>query len=127
MNPIPPPVPDPTPPAAPGFVVKVDDNYHYQDTDERYTLGVYPTLEAAREACITLVVKSLMENYRPGISADDLYDAYTSFGEDPWIVTPAGPDGRPVFSAWDFAKGMADYIIANSPVDDAKPGASGEI
>ncbi len=121
MDPIPPTTPEPTPPISPGFVVKVDDNYHHGDADERYTLGVYPTLEAAREACINLVVRSIMENYRPGITAEALYDAYTSFGEDPWIVTPAGPDGRPVFSAWDFAKGMAAYIISNPPVDDARP------
>lgn len=37
------------------FTVLVDDNYHYSDPDERYTLGEFDTLEAAIAACQTIV------------------------------------------------------------------------
>ncbi len=105
------------PPATPpgGYVVKVDDNFHHGDSDERYTLGVYPTLDEAVAACARVVIRSLHEAYKPGMTADQLYEAYVDFGEDPWIAVPCGPDQRPIFSAWDFARQMAPEIIANPP------------
>lgn len=54
--------------------------------------------------CLQDVVDGfLKEEYRPGMTADKLYDKYMTFGEDPWIKSP---EGMPpvVFSAWDYAK-----------------------
>jgi hypothetical protein len=33
------------------YTVLVDDNFHYMDKDERYTLGEFESLEAAIIAC----------------------------------------------------------------------------
>jgi hypothetical protein len=43
------------------------------------------------------------------MTAADLHDTYTSFGDDPFI-RPA-PDGEK-FSAWDYAKQRCDELCA---------------
>jgi hypothetical protein len=37
------------------YLVLVDDNYHYMDPDERWTLGRFATLDEAIAACRQLV------------------------------------------------------------------------
>jgi hypothetical protein len=39
-------------------------------------------------------------------TAEELWDSYTSFGEDPWIDAPP-PVGSEKFSAWTYAKQRA--------------------
>jgi hypothetical protein len=68
------------------YTVLVDDNFHYMDEDERYTLGAFESLDVAIAACKKLVDDFLKANHKPGITADELYAAYTSFGEDPFIA-----------------------------------------
>ncbi|HEX4077749.1 MAG TPA: hypothetical protein VHX61_02590 [Rhizomicrobium sp.] len=38
------------------YTVFVDDNYHYMDASERYTLGEFETLKAAVDACKLIVL-----------------------------------------------------------------------
>jgi hypothetical protein len=94
----------------PRYKVMVDDNFHYQDPDERREHGVYDTLEEALAVCRSLVDQSLKEGYRPNISAEALYDHYTSFGDDPFVVVIDGVDDRATFSAWTYAKGRCREI-----------------
>jgi hypothetical protein len=47
----------------------VDDNFHYQDLDERWEQGTYQTIEEALTACRALVDLSLKDEYSPGMSA----------------------------------------------------------
>jgi hypothetical protein len=105
---------DPVPSAQPsdGFSVFVDDNFHYQDEDERYLKGVYPTYEEAVEVCKTMVREDLEHHYEAGMSAVKLYSAYTGFGIDPWI-RPI-PEGITSFSAWDYAKALAETMCAGA-------------
>jgi hypothetical protein len=88
----------------PRYKVLVDDNFHYQDEEERREHGVYATLEEAMVVCRGLVDRSLEAQFRPGISAEVLYDHYRSFGEDPFILVVDGTDEAASFSAWDYAK-----------------------
>ena len=88
----------------PRYKVMVDDNFHYQDSDERWEQGTYETVEEALAACRGIVDQSLQEEYRPGISAEALYRRYLSFGDDPFIVVLDGSDDRATFSAWSYAK-----------------------
>lgn len=83
------------------YTVFVDDNFHYMDEDERTRLGVFDTLEAAVAACRKIVDDFLTSNYEPGMTADSLYQYYTGFGTDPFIV---GGESRSDFSAWDYAR-----------------------
>jgi hypothetical protein len=74
----------------PEYRVPVDDNYHYMDADERYTHGIYQTLEEAPAVCREIVDRCLAEEYQPGMSADALYSRYMMFGDDPFVVAPGG-------------------------------------
>ena len=84
------------------YTVRVDDNYHYMDSSERYTYGEFQTYEEALAACRSIVDQFLESSYQPGATADWLYAQYTSFGDDPFILGDE-PDGRR-FSAWTYAK-----------------------
>ncbi len=82
------------------YTVRVDDNYHYMHKDARYTHGEYGTLDEAVKEAKAIVDTFLTSAHTQGMTAEDLYRSYTSFGEDPFIIGPG--DYR--FSAWDYAK-----------------------
>ncbi|MFZ0716837.1 hypothetical protein [Mycobacterium sp.] len=89
------------------FEVLVDDNFHAYDESERYSHGLYDTLEEAIAVCRAIVDRDLANQYEPGMTADRLYQRYTSFGDDPWIKDtehPGGPSPRAPFSAWSYAE-----------------------
>ncbi len=93
----------------PTYKVLVDDNYHYQDEDERYALGDFDTWDAALAAAKKVVDDYLKEHHGPGNVAAQLYDGYTMFGEDPFIVGDP-PSGEAPFSAWDYAKKRCEEL-----------------
>lgn len=91
------------------FEVFVDDNFHYMDEDERYSGGEFDYYEEAIEYCKGIVDNFLRECYKPGMKADDLYDHYLHFGEDPFIRINNEVDKEIVeiikkYSSRDFAK-----------------------
>ena len=94
----------------PRYKVMVDDNFHYQDSDERWQQGIYETAEEAIDVCRRLVDTSLKETHRSDMPADALYSAYTSFGDDPFIVVVDGEDNSVKFSAWSYAKERCRFI-----------------
>jgi hypothetical protein len=80
----------------------VDDNFHYMDEDERYTYGEFVDAGLAIEHCQRIVDEYLESALKPGMSAEELWDSYKSFGEDPFIQSV---DVTPVhFSAWSYAR-----------------------
>jgi hypothetical protein len=92
------------------YTVFVDDNYHYQDEDERYELGEFETFQQAELAC-RAVVDDFLQSSRESMTAEELYKCYTMFGEDPWI------SGAPVpyrFSAWNYARERCTEICAKT-------------
>ena len=93
---------------APPYTVFVDDNYHHGDESERYKLGTFASLEEAVAAAKAVVDQSLAAAHTPGMTADELYEAYVNFGEDPFIV-PKGPDAAS-FSAWSYARERCNEI-----------------
>jgi hypothetical protein len=99
----------------PRYKVMVDDNFHYQEPEERWELGIYATLEEALAACRGIVDRALKEEYLPGISAEKLYDRYTSFGDDPFIVVLDGADADARFSAWNYAKERCRTLCGDAP------------
>jgi hypothetical protein len=88
----------------------VDDNFHTMDEDERYEHCVYKTAEEAIAACREIVDRSLEHAYKPGISAEALYEFYVSFGDDPFVVALDGADDNAKFSAWTYAKERSRVI-----------------
>jgi hypothetical protein len=60
------------------WTVYVDDNFHYMNEDERYSLGAFDSYDAAAAACKKIVDAFLQGN--PAKTSAELYDHYTSFG-----------------------------------------------
>ena len=98
------------------YKVFVDDNFHYMDESERHELGEFPTLDAAIEASKKIVDEYLLSAHQPGMTAHALFESYTSFGEDPYIVATPSKEPKGLFSAWDYAKRRCDELCA--PVQD---------
>jgi hypothetical protein len=89
------------------YRVLVNDNFHYMDESERYELGVFATCCSAMEACRKIVDEYLLANYRFGMTNEALWESYTTFGEDPFIVST---DTGCRFSAWDYARQRCEEI-----------------
>lgn len=83
--------------------VLLDDNFHHGESSF-IPYASYDTLEEAIAQCKVRVDECLMADFKPGIGAEELYDIYTTYGADPWIMGPPGSELVP-FSAWDYAKG----------------------
>ena len=83
------------------WLVYVDENFHYMDEDERWLYGEFDTYEAAVAVCKELVDRDIDGSKAKAADADALYEHYTLFGDDPFIV---GPEQGTKFSAWDYAK-----------------------
>ena len=82
------------------YVVYADDNFHHMDESERVKIGEFDTEVESLEKCKEVVDKYLVE-YAPKFqTADELYDSYTSYGDDPFIIGPTKVE----FSAWEYAK-----------------------
>jgi hypothetical protein len=93
------------------YQVMVDDNFHYMEENERWEYGTFATAEEAIAACRRLVDESLVGEYRPGMTATQLYDRYTSFGDEPFIVAPAG-SAKVDWSARDHARSRVEALCA---------------
>ena len=90
------------------FKVMVDDNFHYMDEDDRYTLGHYDDCQTAIIACKQLVDKFLA-SCDVNQTAEELFSRYKSFGEDPSIKTD---DPNCKFSAWTYAEERCRELAA---------------
>jgi len=88
-------------PARHRYKVMVDDNFHYMDESERYTLGEFDSCESAVAACKKIVDDFLLSSAPEGAAPKKLWEQYLAFGEDPFILT-TDPDCS--FSAWDYAE-----------------------
>ena len=88
------------------YKVIVDDNFHYMDETEQVEDGVFATAEEAIAECKEIVdddLNSTIRNRR-NLTANELFELYTLFGPDPFIVPINKGDAAPNFSAWDYAK-----------------------
>ena len=94
------------------YTVMVDDNFHFMDEDERYTLGTFPTKREALDASLRLVGQDLLGGDLSDKTAEDLITGYQTGGEDPFLV------GVP-FSAWDYAEELA-HMLAGKPTSECE-------
>ena len=81
------------------YEVHIDDNFHYMDESERYSVGSYRSLEKAIKKCRKITIRSLKDHYEKGITPEKLHAQWLMFGEDPFIV---GGEGAVPFSARAF-------------------------
>jgi hypothetical protein len=100
--------------ATPQYTVMVDDNFHYMDEDERWQYGTFASADEAIAVCRQLVEQSLAEFYKPGMTAGQLCEQYTSFGDDPFVIASEGCE-KVRFSAWDYAGERAEAMCKQAP------------
>ena len=94
------------------FEVFVDDNFHYMDEDYRYKAGEFLNYDEALTGAKRIVDEELACRVRPGMTAEELYDRYITFGEDPFII-PANKEDS--FSARDYAKTQSHKLCSCLP------------
>jgi hypothetical protein len=99
------------------YKIMIDDNFHYMEEDKRLEYGIFPTADEALDVCRRLVDESLLAEYKNGQTADQLYERYTDFGKDPFVVALEG-EPKVKFSAWTYAQQRAQELVA--------PGQEGE-
>lgn len=92
------------------YEILVDDNFRYMDESARYILGRYETLEKAIAVCKEIVDGCLDDYKKEGVDAAKLFDHYVDYGEDPFIIGGESVDGKPLFSAWTYAKQRCDEV-----------------
>jgi len=90
------------------YTVRVWDNFHYMEEDEAYNHGTFETYEEALAAAKAIVEESLSGCVPITGNAEELYERYVMFGDDPGIM---GPPGTPHFSAWTYAKARSGEIF----------------
>ena len=91
-----------------GYVVMVDDNFHFMDKAYRSRLGEFEDVQVALGHCRHIVDEYLVAAFKPGMTADALYDNYVMFGEDPYIC--GGDAAAMEFSAWIYARERSDAM-----------------
>jgi len=94
----------------------VDDNFDFMDEEKRYQHSVFPTAEEAISACKRMVDSDLDEFMKPGMTASELYDAYTQFGRDPFIMCVKPDDETVHFSAWTYAEERSRVVTSRRKV-----------
>jgi hypothetical protein len=94
------------------YKVLVDDNFHYMKEEERFEHGLFLTTNEAVAECKRIVDKDLNDLNQPGMTATKLYDLYTMFGSDPFIVAVDPNDETIKFSAWDYAEERSSLLAS---------------
>jgi ATP-dependent exoDNAse (exonuclease V) alpha subunit len=79
------------------------------DKDERYKYGEFDTKEEAIACCKKIVDEFFEPHKTSKLSYQELWSGYTTYGEDPFIVTE---DKSFFFSAWDYAKQKCQELSA---------------
>lgn len=90
------------------YQVFVDDNFHYMDESERYLHGEFDTADQAITACKKIVDECLENSYQPNMTAEQLYESYVGFGDDPFIKSD---DASCDFHARAYAKAQCQLVI----------------
>lgn len=89
------------------YKVMVNENSHYMDEAERYEHDRFHSCEEAIAACKKIVDDYLLANHSPGMAAEELFRSYTTFGEDPFVLTT---DEQCQFSAWNYARQRCEVL-----------------
>lgn len=108
------------------YVVMVDDHFNYMDPEERYRSGEFADAEEAIARCRKIVDDYLVATLRTAkdgtMTAAELWDDYTSFGKDPFVVATAVEEAVH-FSAWTYAQARCTALCGDV-VPDAVPATS---
>ena len=96
------------------YQVFVDDNFHYQDLSERTLEGMFATPAEAIAVCKAIVDDWIAGALRPGMSPEALWEQYTLFGDDPFVVPVDTKASAVAFNAWDYARRRCVEVVDGS-------------
>jgi hypothetical protein len=91
------------------YEVWISDNF---GEDGSLLRGTYPSAERALAQAQKLIELSLRDLVKPGMSADDLFQQYKTFGDDAWVIAK-GDLPAVDFRGWDYARERCEQL-ANS-------------
>jgi|HubBroStandDraft_6_1064221.scaffolds.fasta_scaffold812761_1 hypothetical protein len=94
------------------YRVVTADNFHYMEDAENTVSGVFEIYTEAVAACQAIVDRSLAWHHKPGMTADELYETYVDFGDDPFVVAIGDEPMGERFSAWTYAEQRCKTICA---------------
>ena len=80
------------------------------DESEAYNHGQYKTYEDAVIVPKAIVKEFFVDNWKGGLTADELLGEYCFYGEDP-VVLPNEHGEHPFFSARTYAEEIHDTIF----------------
>ena len=100
-----------------GYKLFVAENSNYMDEGERHPYGEFESYEEAVAAARRMVDEDLHELHAAGLSPESLFDQYTHFGRDPFVVPD---DGVQRFSAWDYARERSRRVCGHTPKPEAE-------
>jgi hypothetical protein len=92
------------------YLIYVYDNYDHGESG--YRAREFDDATDALTYCHKMVDDYLTSAFKPGTTAQDLWDRYTGFGDDPRIDSVGVPGVS--FSAWDYAKARCEAICKAS-------------
>ena len=91
------------------YALVVGDNFQPQDAAFERETGVFPTAGEAIAAAQRAIERSLAECFKPGMSAEELLDVFSGFGEITVIFKDKG-DARAEFDPWKHARKRAGEL-----------------
>jgi hypothetical protein len=89
--------------------LRVYENNHYMDESDAYDHGQYDTYEEAMIAAKAIVDEFFVQNWKRGMTPDDLLAQYSLYGDDP-IILPNEHGEHPRFSASDYSEEIHESI-----------------
>ncbi len=91
------------------YVVYVDDNFRYLNEEERNRHGEFEHYDDALQAAQGIVDRFLEDHQGKYAQASALFQAYTQYGDDPFIVPD---DAAHRFSARTYAREKCEQLYA---------------
>jgi hypothetical protein len=92
------------------FYLRVYDNFNYMEESEAYNHGQFETYADALVKAKAIVEEFFVENWKRGMTAENLFEQYCMYGEDP-IILPDEHGELPRFSARIYAQEIHETIF----------------
>lgn len=97
--------------------IRAFDNFGAPGEADVRTIGRYASAEDALRAAKRHVRESLEEQLPGASSADEMFNRFTNFGEEPVIFEPEGEEDLE-FSARTYASEIAEAVFLEASRDD---------
>jgi hypothetical protein len=92
------------------FYLRIYDNFNYMEESEAYNHGQYETYADAMVGAKAIVEEFFVDNWKSGMTAENLFGQYCMYGEDP-IILPNEHGEHPRFSARRYAEEIHETIF----------------